>query len=284
MIGWLRRRRRAAAAAPSIAPAAVRSGATRRRPVEEVPPFWQRLPWRVVGAWVAVATSLAVLGALLLAALDRPVERVVVEGPFQRVAPPEIERVVRERALGGMATVDLADVRTAVEALAWVDSASVQRRWPATLRVVVTEQVAAAGWNKSGLLNTRGELFISDTRFVPPELPRLAGPAGTETRVAELYLRAQGPLLETGLRLSGVRLDERGAWELDLNDGVTVRLGRQALNERLERFIGLASPMVAKRVGEISYVDMRYANGFSVGWTERSALAVVPHLEPRTDG
>ncbi len=284
MIGWLRRRRREAAAAPSHAPAAVRGGATRRRPVEDAQPLWQRLPWKVVGAWFAVVTGFAVLAALLLAALDRPVQQVVVEGPFQRVAPPEIERVVRERALGGMASVDLDEVRAAVEKLAWVDRASVQRRWPATLRVVVTEQVAAARWNESGLLNTRGELFISDTRFVPPELPRLAGPPGTGARVAELYLRAQGPLLENGLRLSGVRLDERGAWELDLNDGVTVRLGRQALDERLERFIGLASPMVAKRIGEISYVDMRYANGFSVGWTERSALAVGPHLEPRTDG
>ena len=32
--------------------------------------------------------------------------------------------------------------------------------------------------------------------------------------------------------------------------------------------------MVAKRVAEISYVDMRYTNGFSVGWNARNALAV----------
>jgi cell division protein FtsQ len=284
MIGWLRKWRRGAPAAPAAGTTAVRSGATRRRPVEEAPPLWQRLPWKTLGAWSAVAAGLALLLTPLLGALDRPVQRVVVEGPFQRVAPPEIERVVRERALGGMASVDLDEVRAAVEELAWVDRASLQRRWPSTLRVVVTEQVAAARWNDSGLLNTRGELFISEARFVPPELPRLAGPDGSEARVAELYLRAQGPLLENGLRLSGVRLDERGAWELELNGGVTVRLGRQAMEQRLERFIGLASPMVARRIGEISYVDMRYANGFSVGWTERSALAVGPHLEPRTDG
>jgi cell division protein FtsQ len=80
-----------------------------------------------------------------------------------------------------------------------------------------------------------------------------------------------------------VRLDERGAWELRLGDGLQVRLGRQDVHERLERFIRLASPMVAKRVGEISYVDMRYTNGFSVGWNARSALAVAPNEDATPD-
>ena len=44
------------------------------------------------------------------------------------------------------------------------------------------------------------------------------------------------------MRLTGVRLDERGAWELELANGVQVRLGRQAVNERLERFIAAREP------------------------------------------
>ncbi len=82
-------------------------------------------------------------------------------------------------------------------------------------------------------------------------------------------------MLEAGLRLTGVRLDARGAWELKLGDGVAVRLGRQSVDERLERFITLASATVAKRIAEISYIDMRYTNGFSVGWNgnQRTSLA-----------
>ena len=85
------------------------------------------------------------------------------------------------------------------------------------------------------------------------------------------------------LRLTGVRLDERGAWELELGDGLQVRLGRQDVHERLERFIRLASPLVAKRVAEISYVDMRYTNGFSVGWNTRSALAAAAQEDATPD-
>ncbi|HET9693624.1 MAG TPA: cell division protein FtsQ/DivIB [Steroidobacteraceae bacterium] len=255
----------------------------RRQATRTEPHWYERLDWQAIGASAAVAATCIVVALLLVFALDRPVRRVLLEGPFQRVAPPEIETAVAQAARGGLASVDLERIRQRVEAIAWVDNAVVTRVWPDAVRVVVSEQVAAARWNDTGLLNARGELFIRNARYVPPELPLLEGPDGSEADVAQLYIDAQGRLLEAGLRLTGVRLDERGAWELRLGDGLQVRLGRQAVHERLERFIRLASPMVAKRVAEISYVDMRYTNGFSVGWNARNALAVGPQEDATPD-
>ena len=60
---------------------------------------------------------------------------------------------------------------------------------------------------------------------MPAELPHLNGPEGTESQVAQRYLSAQGRMLEAGMRIAALRLDERGAWEMDLDSGVTVRLG-----------------------------------------------------------
>jgi cell division protein FtsQ len=224
------------------------------------------------------------LALLLVLALDRPVRRVLLEGAFQRVSPPQVENAVAQSAQGGLASVDLARIRLRIEAIDWVDNAVVTRVWPDAIKVVVNEQIAAARWNDTGLLNARGELFLRNARYVPPELPLLEGPEGSEGAVAQLYIDAQGRLLEVGLRLAGVRLDERGAWEIELANGLVVRLGRQAVADRLERFIRLASPMVAKRVAEISYVDMRYTNGFSVGWNARSALAVAQQEDATPDG
>lgn len=248
----------------------------RRQPRNGEQPLVARVNWRALGAAAGILAGLALVALLLVLALDRPVRRVLVEGAFQRVSPPEIESAVVEVVHGGLASVDLGLVRERIERIEWVDHAVVQRRWPDAIRVTVTEQVAAARWNEAGLLNARGELFVRNARYVPPELPLLQGPDGSEHRVAQLYLEAQGPLLEAGLRLTGVRLDERGAWELELANGVVVKLGRQAVNERLGQFIRLASPLVSKRLAEIKYVDMRYTNGFSVGWNARSALAVAP--------
>ena len=53
---------------------------------------------------------------------------------------------------------------------------------------------------------------------------------------------------------------------MDLDSGVTVRLGRRDVDQRLERFIRTASQVMAHRFRDINYVDMRYSNGFAIGW------------------
>jgi cell division protein FtsQ len=92
--------------------------------------------------------------------------------------------------------------------------------------------------------------------------------------VAQRFFAVQARLQEMGMRVSAMRLDARGAWELDLSTGVTVRLGRRQVDERLERFLDLAAPVVQSRAEEVGFVDMRYSNGFSIGWRTRDAAPV----------
>jgi len=219
---------------------------------------------------VPVVLAGAAVGALWM--LNQPIETVAVSGRFQRVAPVDVERVVKTEVHGaGLLSVDLAAVRRAIHTLPWVDGVSVQRAWPRGLDVRVIEQTAAARWGERGLLNTRGELFDSDERHVPPELAQLSGPTGKESVVAQRYLAAAGRLMQAGLRLSAMRLDARGAWEMDLANGVTVRLGRREVDERFEKFMNTALKLVTQRGEDIAYVDMRYTNGFAIGWRGNAA-------------
>jgi cell division protein FtsQ len=225
------------------------------------------IAWRRWG--LSALTLGAILGGLFSLAvfLDQPIERILISGRFQRVSPGDVERAVKEQVRAcGLVSVDLDAVRAAIAALPWVDTASVQRAWPRGLSVTVIEQVAAARWGENGLLNTRGELFASTAAHLPPELARLSGPPGTQALVAARYLAAQGRLVESGMHLTALRLDERGAWELDLADGVTVRLGSRQVDERFERFMATAITLIAQRANDIAYVDMRYSNGFAIGW------------------
>jgi cell division protein FtsQ len=218
-----------------------------------------------IAAVVLGAHAIAV--TLTLGAIDQNIAQVSVAGRFQRVSPGEVEQAVKARVRDmGLVSVDLAAVQRAVEQLPWVDSATVERQWPRALHIRVTEQVAAARWGANGLLNTRGELFISEARHIPPELPRLSGPRGTEAEVARRYLAAQGQLIEAGMRLTAVRLDARGAWEFDLDNGITVRLGRRQIDERFARFVQAGLSQIASHGADINYIDMRYTNGFAIGW------------------
>jgi cell division protein FtsQ len=225
---------------------------------------------------------LALVGSLsaLTWALDRPVRVISIDGSFQRVSPGQIENAVAPFAHEGFMSANLSDIQRAVEMLPWVDHARIARRWPNSLRVSVTEQTAAARWGESGLLNTRGELFVRAASHVPAELPRLSGPEGTQSQVAQRYLSVQGRMLEAGMRLAALRLDERGAWEMDLDSGVTVRLGRRDVEGRIDRFIHTASQVIAHRLTEVNYVDMRYSNGFAIGWRNPGAPAQAPAKHP----
>ena len=225
-----------------------------------------KLEWTRAGRYAGALAALAVLGMLLAAALDQPVRSIVIDGPFQRVAAVEVQQAALAALKGGIVSADLDRLRKAVEALAWVDRARVQRLWPDRIRIEIVEQQAAARWGEDSLLNTRGELFASGVRLVPPELPRLDGPEGSEEQVAQRYLAIQDRLSRLGFQVAALRLDARGAWEFDLSTGVTVRLGRRQVDERMDRFVQFGAPVIAGRAAEVRYVDMRYSNGFAIGW------------------
>ena len=245
--------------------------ARRRKSRKAAKPMVVKLPRRAVriaGTLAILAAGVVGAGALARAAFDVPVAALTIDAPFQRVSALELTDAARSAIGGGFLSVRLDRIRDGLEQLDWVDSASVRRVWPDRLHIVVTEQLPAARWGDRGLLNTRGELFVETARHELTELPRLAGPANEVQRVAAQYLALRGPLIEAGLGLSAVTLSERGAWRIVLGNGIEVKLGRQQTDDRVTRFIEVAAPVVARHEARIRYVDMRYSNGFSIGWKQ----------------
>jgi cell division protein FtsQ len=219
---------------------------------------------------LASAVALLGVGAVAiwggLRVLDRPIRTITISGDFERVSPVQIEAALGDLRGVGFLSADLDELQHRIEGLAWVEQAGVQRRWPGELRLTVVEQVPAARWREAGLLNTRGELFLESARHIPAELPSLAGPPGSEGRVARRYLDMRGPLAEAGHLLAAVQLDERGAWRIRLGSGLEVRFGRQQFEQRFGRLLRLVAPLLAARDGAARYVDLRYSRGFTVAW------------------
>jgi cell division protein FtsQ len=243
---------------------------------------WLRRVRAVLAVPIAALALYGVFKGVQLV-LDQPVRNLVVEGTFQRVTPIQVEAAVADGLDAGFLTVNLSVLRERVRALDWVDGASVGRRWPDTLIVRVTEHQAAARWGEHGLLNVRGELFTDRSQHAFPELPSLAGPSGTERDVARRYLAVRGKLAEAGLALESLAVDERGSWRLVLGGGQEIRLGRRDIDERLYRFFDVVAPTLSAELKRVEYVDLRYTNGFAVGWRDGppaslAAVAVVPDV------
>lgn len=232
------------------------------------------LPWRAIGRALAVGGAVGATLIVVFWALDQPIRTVEVTGRFQHVAPADIEQVVARQVRGqGLLTVDLPAVSRAIHTLPWIDAVSVERDWPHGLSVLVVEQVAAAKWGHDGLVNSSGALFATGVSRLPAGLAQLSGPEGSEAEVTQRYLAMQRRLAQASLTVTALRLDPRGAWQLDLANGITVRLGRAQVDERFEKFMSAALGIVERHAGDISYVDMRYTNGFAIGWRSGASHA-----------
>lgn len=240
--------------------------------------------------WVAISTVIGVLvmaGGLVTAGrwvLNRPVQSVVINGEFERVSADQLEAVLRKAMGKGFLAADLDAIQKEVASLPWVATARVSRHWPDSLDVSVTEEEPAARWGRDGLLNAQGRLFVKHTSHIPVELPRLAGPEGSEAEVVARYVNVQEKLVERGLAVASLGLDQRGAWTLTLSNGIGVRLGSQDIEARLTRFFEALDNVVMPVAADIQFVDMRYTNGFSVGWKQqRAARAATADELPSTE-
>jgi cell division protein FtsQ len=232
------------------------------------------IPWRHLSALLLAMATIALSYRFSAQFFNQPIDAITIEGPFQRVSALQIEEAISDELANGFLSADLSTIQEMVVALPWIDQANVVRRWPGSIEISVTEQIPAASWGQRGLLNTRGELFVSAARHVPAELPRLSGPEGQYAIVATRYLDLREQLIPTGLDVRRVHVDPRGAWEMTLANGIDIRLGRRDVGERIELFLDVAASIISRRESEIEFVDMRYSNGFTISWKNGSRTPV----------
>lgn len=190
-----------------------------------------------------------------------------VKSPVQHVTEAQIRLVAERKVRGTFFTVDLESVRESLEKLPWVREARVERRWPDTLVVSVVEHVPLARWNERALMNADGEVFVA---AVSGKLPILAGPEDASADVVDAYRRHSAALASLGLHIDELRLSERRAWRMRLDNGMQLALGREHTDARLARFIQLyprlfgTRPEAGQTVAAPVAIDLRYADGFAV--------------------
>ena len=221
----------------------------------------------------AASALLATYGAVVaLANLPLfPLQQIVVSnsvepaGNLQHVTQEQVRSLVGEHLKGTFFTVDLETARAAFAALPWVRKVEVRRTWPDRLEVAIEEQRAFANWSAGSLVNTYGELF--DAAAIDG-LPAFSGPAGSEAEMTQRYREFAVELAKLGLTTRQITLSPRLAWELRLDTGLTLKLGRDQprdpLARRVARFVAAFSETVARIKGRLEVADLRYAQGFAL--------------------
>ena len=225
------------------------------------------------GALVGIAVFVFAIVAVVLVLRSPlfPVKAIELTHALGHTSREEIAAAARGRIAGNFFAVDPAQVRAGLEQLPWVRRASVRRVWPDRLQVTLEEHVPLARWGESALIDRYGERFDGRTE---ERLPVLSGPAGTERELAQRYAQFARAVAPLGAKLERVVLSERRAWQLTLDNGLHIMLGRDGVggeagaDARLARFVEAHAASPAALPRGRGYVDLRYPNGFAVRLAE----------------
>jgi cell division protein FtsQ len=189
----------------------------------------RRRRMRVVARVLLVLLPLLALAWLLLLSSWLTVDRVAVVGTERLTSQQVVDAAGTVRGTP-LARVDTGAVAREVRGLAPVAEVEVQRDWPSTLRLVVTERTPVATVaTPTGvrLLDDAGVPFAEEP-VAPPGLPALEvarpGPEDLETRAAlAVLLDLPEPLRA---QVAVVRASSASGVTLGLGDGRTVVWGR----------------------------------------------------------
>jgi cell division protein FtsQ len=236
---------------------------------------FNRIPRVHIDGTLTGLLTAAVLALLIsfLVPEDAPLTQLQVRGPLERVHPEDVRAAVHDQLETSFFAVDVGQVREAVDKLPWVRSSSVERVWPGALSVRVWERDAFARWNEDSLLDTDAHAFTPRAADIPTGLPQLGGVAGHEAEVKAAWKRMSEPLAGTALALTGLSMDARGEWTGHAANGVELRLGTDAPDRHLALLTGVVQRELGGRWADVQYIDLRYTNGFAVGWAKPQANA-----------
>lgn len=227
------------------------------------------LPWLQLslGAAVLVLAGLVPWGTgAVLNALDRQIVDVEIKGDFKGLDRQRLVTDLRSLVGRSFFATDLEDVKRLVEREPWVESAAVRRVWPDRLAVEIREERPLAYWNEDQIIGRSGHVFAPANPKAAGALPRLAGPDDRVEEVLALARSMANELHELDVDFHGLTLEKRGAWTLDIGNGIEVALGRDQVESRFERFLTVYQQRLAARADEVERIDARYTNGVAVRW------------------
>jgi cell division protein FtsQ len=227
--------------------------------------MWDSAPAlnRVSDVLFAAAALMTLYGAIRFAIVQPvfSIDALHVVGATEHIKRAQVEMIARRDIQGTFFTFDIVRVRDAFEKLPWVRKADVRRRWPNGVEVVIEAHQPLARWAKAALVNVQGEVFQG---AYDGTLPIFNGPEGTSAEIAVQYDNFRRALAAVGREPVQVRLSPRRAWQVRLDNGMTLEVGREQVAARVERFLAAYPQTIAPLGHYADYVDLRYANGFAV--------------------
>ncbi len=224
------------------------------------------LRWRKSYNWIFLLLPLALATAWVWR-LDTimPIRTIQLAGSFEHLDQGEVEALLRPYIGQGFFSFDIRSLQQTLHARSWADSVSVRRVWPDKLKVVIVEKKPLARWDDKHLLSDRALVFAADTAAFG-HLPLLHAVNHPPGWVLERYREFEARFTAVDETVVALRVDSRGAFDIELINGLEIRLGRSDVERKIARLVSIYGDQILPRREQIRSLDLRYSNGFAVAW------------------
>lgn len=191
--------------------------------------------------------------------------RVYISGGSEHVSDETIARIAKPYLRASFFSMDTQGLKEELADNPWLVKVRVSRHWPDGVVIHVEDRVPLALWRGEYVMDDHGEVFKPEK--LPKGLVKLTGPEDDRDEIYKQYRRLSAILAGKEAHLAALNRDEHGNWLAWLDNGLELRLGRQHIGERMQRFVdyALTNSRARRALSEAGYVDLRYKDGFAVG-------------------
>lgn len=193
------------------------------------------------------------------------IQHIEIKGNLKYASEGQLQTDYHSLLGKSLLTTSLSTIKAVAVSPEWIEGADVRKVWPNTLQILVREYKPLAYWRDGQLIST-GAVIISPHPVPDLPLPKLYGPEDSSDIVLEQFGLISQMLSSTSLRIEKLKLELRGAWDITFSNGISVKLGREDILERLQRFIAVYKSDLSGKIDQISSVDARYPHGVAVAW------------------
>jgi len=153
-----------------------------------------------------------------------------------------------------------------IEKIEWIRSANIRRSYPSEVKIFVEEHMPIVIWNEKSYLNKFGEIFF--IKEINKDLPRLQSSDDRNLIMFNYFSLFSKNLSNNGISDKIERIEENEIRSLSvfLSSGIIIRFGSKDVKDKLIMFFKVYKTLNTRDLNRIRYIDMRYSNGFSIGW------------------
>ena len=162
--------------------------------------------------------------------------------------------------------IDLNYLKNKLEKIEWVRKINVRRSYPNEIIIDIEEHTPILIWNNKMYINMYGEKF--NVSKIDKNIPILIS---DESRINEVFAYFQLfnekiSSRKLDFKITKIMENEIRSLTISLSSGINIQLGSKDIDIKIPLFFEIYKSLNTRDLNKIRYIDMRYSNGFSVGW------------------